>query len=215
MKTIDRSPLRDQVHRRLVEGILSGTHPPGTRMSDRSLAEALKVSRTPVREALLRLEHERLLDNDPYRGFFVRDLAVDEVKQIYPVIAVLEAGMVRNRGVTPRVIARLREVNGRLERSADDPAARVELDMRWHATLTRSAGNPYADDVLATAKTLVRRYEYAYMRESGHVPLSVQMHEDICRALEAGDAEQAARLLEDHWRFGMDAVKRWLGAAVA
>ena len=210
MNAIDRTPLRDQVYRALVGRILTGEHPPGSRMSDRGLAETLDVSRTPIREALMRMERERLLESDPHRGFFVRDLTVDEVEEIYPVIAILEGGLVRRSGATRRTIARLRELNGRLERSADDAFARVDLDMLWHETLTHAASNPYADDLLAATKILIRRYEYAYMREAGHVPLSVRMHEDICAALETGDADAAAGLLEDHWRFGMDAVRRWL-----
>jgi len=57
--TIDRSPLRDQVYAEVVERILAGEYPAGSRISDRAVAESLGVSRTPVREALMRLERER------------------------------------------------------------------------------------------------------------------------------------------------------------
>jgi DNA-binding GntR family transcriptional regulator len=207
---IDRSPLRDQVYREVVDRILAGAYPAGSRVSDRALADLLSVSRTPVREALMRLERERLLDSDPHRGFFVRALTVEEVHDVYPVIGMLEAGLVRRGATSDEVVDRLARLNERLERSEDDPLTRVELDMRWHQTVTRSAGNRYADDLLSAAKNLVRRYEYAYMRESGHVPLSVRMHEEIGSALASGDFERAARLLEDHWQFGMRAVERWL-----
>lgn len=210
--TIDRSPLRDQVYAELVERILAGEYPAGSRISDRAVAESLSVSRTPVREALMRLERERLLDSDPHRGFFVRALTIDEVHAVYPVIAILEAGLVRQSGPTPDIVDRLGELNQRLEHSRDSPLHRVELDMAWHEMLTRAAENRYAEDVLFTAKNLVRRYEYAYMREGGHVPLSVQMHEEIRLALSRADTELAAGLVEDHWRFGMRAVERWLEA---
>lgn len=207
---IERSPLRDQVYHEVVEGILTGAYPAGSRISDRALAESLEVSRTPIREALMRLERDRLLEADPHRGFFVRALTVEEIHDVYPVIGTLEAGLIGAEAASQQVVERLAELNERLERGGDDPLTLVELDLSWHETVTRAAGNAYADDLLSTAKNLVRRYEYAYMRESGHVPLSVQMHEEIRRALAREDTDEAARLIEDHWRFGMRAVERWL-----
>ena len=94
--------------------------------------------------------------------------------------------------------------------SVKDPVARVELDMSWHEALIGSAGNRYASTLLAGAKNLIRRYEYAYMREAGQVPISVGMHNEILAAAKAGDREHVVLLLEDHWRSGMRAVEDWL-----
>ncbi len=197
--------------RELVALILADHQSPGSRMSDRALADALDVSRTPVREALLRLEREEFLTSDPHRGFFVRELTVGEVRQVYPVIAALEIECLRTTdALLPETEQRLLDLNERLGGSVKDPVARVELDMSWHEALTGSAGNRYASTLLAGAKNLIRRYEYAYMREAGHVPLSIGMHNEILAAAKAGDREHVVLLLEDHWRSGMRAVEDWL-----
>lgn len=87
--------------------------------------------------------------------------------------------------------------------------------MRWHEILVRPAANRYACHLLSSAKNVVSRYEYAYMRDAECVPLSVCMHDDMCVALEGGKVEAAAGLVEDHWRFGMRAVENWLESASA
>ena len=84
--TITREPLREQVHRAIVGRILREDLAPGARISDSVLAQELGVSRTPVREALLRLEREGFLDVDVGRGFFVKPLSAGEVREVYPIL---------------------------------------------------------------------------------------------------------------------------------
>src|SRR6516164_2816173 len=87
---INKKPLREDVHALLRERIVSGGLMPGNRLQDVQLAAELGVSRTPVREALLRLEGEGLVESDPNRGFFVAPLSRKEVLEIYPIVWSLE-----------------------------------------------------------------------------------------------------------------------------
>src|SRR6516164_1747566 len=87
---ISKKPLRDDIHALLRERIVKGGVPPGNRLQDVQLASELGVSRTPVREALLRLEREGLVESDPNRGFFVAPLSRQEVLEIYPMVWALK-----------------------------------------------------------------------------------------------------------------------------
>lgn len=208
--TIPRAPLRDEVHRVLVERLLRHRYGARERLSDSVLAAELGVSRTPVREALLRLEREGWVEADLGRGFFVKPLSADEVREVYPVLWTLEALALR---LSPAADGeRLRELaalNAAFE-AETEPARRIDLDMRWHSALAGGCGNPALLGMIGGLKAVIRRYEHAYMGQAALVPVSARTHEEIAGALAAGDREGAVRLLEENWRFGMEALLRWL-----
>jgi DNA-binding GntR family transcriptional regulator len=202
--TITRVPLREQVHRAIVRRILHEELAPGGRISDSVLAQELGVSRTPVREALLRLETEGFLEVAPGRGFFVKPLSAGEVREVYPILWTLEVLALRSAGPpSPGMLARLDRINAQLARPGDDPERRIELDVAWHRTLLEECANQQLLGLIASLKAVIRRYEYAYMQNVGLVPVSTRAHDEIARAVERGDVDAAAPLLEEHWRFGL------------
>ncbi|MBW3570305.1 MAG: GntR family transcriptional regulator [Gemmatimonadetes bacterium] len=213
-RAITRVPLRDQVHHALVDRILRDELRPGTRISDTALARELGVSRTPIREALLRLEREGFLEVDLGRGFFVKPLRVREVREAYPVLWTLEVLALRGTGALPAERrAELDRINAALE-SEDDPERRIDLDEAWHRTLLEPCGNEYLLGLIATLKSVIRRYEYAYMQNAGYIPVSTRAHEEIAELAAAGDVEGAAPLLENNWRFTMQSLLAWLHEVV-
>ncbi|MEM6570130.1 MAG: GntR family transcriptional regulator, partial [Planctomycetota bacterium] len=92
---LTRTSLRQQAASELRSRLLRGDLAPGHRVNETAIAAELGVSQTPVREALLLLERERFLDSAPGRGFTVRPLDPDEVREIYPVLGNLEAFALR------------------------------------------------------------------------------------------------------------------------
>ncbi|HYJ80122.1 MAG TPA: GntR family transcriptional regulator [Longimicrobiaceae bacterium] len=211
MATITRVPLREQVHHAIVGRILREDLAPGSRLSDSVLAGQLGVSRTPVREALLRLEREGFLDVDIGRGFFVKPLLAAEVREVYPILWTLEVLALRTSPPLSRSrLAELTRVNAELAGAGDDPERRIDLDMQWHRTLLGDCGNQRLLEMIAGLKAVIRRYEYAYMQNAGHIPVSTAAHEKIARSVEADDVDTAVPLLEKNWRFGMEEVLQWL-----
>ena len=211
MSGISRAPLRDQVHRALVERILRDELKPGERLSDTVLAGELGVSRTPVREALVRLEREGFLDVDVGRGFFVKPLSPREVHEVYPILWTLEALAVRTcPGATPRLLAELARLNGELAGVDGDPDRRTELDGAWHRALVEPCGNELLLETIVSTRAMVRRYEFAYMQDSRVVPVSTGEHARIAEAVARGDRERAARLLQEHWKTAIDTLVPWL-----
>lgn len=208
--TIRRVPLRDQVYSEVAGRIFRNELTAGSRISDTVLAEELGVSRTPVREALLRMEREGYLEADLHRGFFVRAQTAQEVRDAYPVLWTLESLAVRGSGSAAReTLAELDRINRELVES-DDPEHRLELDTEWHRTLLAPCPNRLLLGMIDTLKAALRRYEHAYMQQAGLVPASHGAHGEIRDALAAGDRGRAAALLEEHWRFGMEALLGWL-----
>ena len=92
MEPIERTPMGAQAYERILQAILDGIHDPGRCLKDTELAEALGISRTPVREALLRLTQERLLENRPGRGFTVWLMDSRDATETYPILWTLEGG---------------------------------------------------------------------------------------------------------------------------
>lgn len=212
--TITRVPLREQVHRAIVGRILREELAPGARISDSALAQELGVSRTPVREALLRLEREGFLEVDVGRGFFVKALSPRELREVYPIVWTLELLALRTSPLPGRArVAELDRINGELATAGDDPERRTDLDVAWHRALLDGCGNQRLLEMIAAQKAVIRRYEYAYMQNAGLIPVSTRTHDDIARSLENGDVEGAAVLLEGNWKITLDELLPWLESA--
>ena len=209
-RAISRVPLRDQVHHAIIERILRDELKASARISDTALARELDVSRTPIREALLRLEREGFLMADVGRGFFVKPLSQREVREVYPVLWTLEVLALRTAAaLTDARRAALSDINAQLE-GEDDPERRIDLDARWHRTLLETCGNEYLLGTIDAMKRVIRRYEYAYMLNAGFIPVSTRTHEQIVAHVVAGEIDDAVPLLESNWRFSMESLLGWL-----
>jgi DNA-binding GntR family transcriptional regulator len=203
---ISKKPLREDVHALLRERIVKGNILPGNRLQDVQLAAELGVSRTPIREALLRLEGEGLVECDPNRGFFVAQLSRNEVLETYPMVWALECLALESaEPPTPPRIQALRQINAEMAATAL-PLHRQELDLRWHQTLLESCPNERLTDLLGALKQVVRRYECVYMRDPALVRRSVRDHAEILEAVVKKKPKLASRLLERNWRAGMESV---------
>jgi DNA-binding GntR family transcriptional regulator len=210
---ISKKPLREDVHALLRERIVKGDLRPGDRLQDLQIAAELGVSRTPVREALLRLERDGLAESDPNRGFFVAPLSPKEVAEIYPMVWALEClALDSSQPPTPPQIQAMREINAEMAAVTDDPLRRQELDLRWHQTLLESCANERLKELLAALKQIVRRYECVYMRDPALVRRSAHDHAEILEAIVKQKPKLASRLLERNWRAGMESVLMQLSA---
>lgn len=205
--TITRQPLRADVHQELLGLILQGDLAPGQRLRDTELAQRLGVSRTPVREALLRLEREGFISAQLHQGFSVKPLAEDEIRDLYPLVGLLEcSALAQVPAPGPDQVARLLDTGEALHRAGADPLNRIELDQAWHRTLLEACPNRHLLRILADLKRILFRYEYTFMQVSQWVEESTHEHEAIAQALGQGRRPEAARLLDRHWDRTMQAV---------
>jgi len=209
---IERRPLRDDVYRELCDRIVQGELIPGSRVRDAAMAELLGVSRTPVREAMLRLTHEGLLESDVGRGFTVRPLTPDEVHQATGIVAALECLALRETDVFPD--ARLRElddINARLI-DCNDPHRAVQIDHEWHDALVSGCGDHALRSIVDPMRESVRRYTVALLRDGGQRSFATDQHLIVTDALRNGDLPRAESILGAHWHDCRHELAQWLNS---
>jgi len=207
---IERPLVREQVYTRLRDWIVRGVLQPNEQMRDVDLARRLGVSRTPVREALRRLEDEGFVHTAVNRWTRVAPVNVGDARQWYPIIWALESLAVRIGGAelqTPD-LEEMRQANERL-RSALSEKNAVEAsaaDHDFHSVLVRRSENPELVNILQTVKVKLRRIEFAYFNGCIVAERSVAEHETILRALKRADIEAAARAVEANWRNSLERI---------
>lgn len=207
---ISRVPLRDEVYLRILAQIQLGDLPPGTRVRDATLASQLGVSRTPVREALLRLAREGALDTAQGRGFRVRPLDPAELREVGAILAVLESLALRlSPPPDEHRRERLLDLDRRLEQTRGDIPACLDLEDEWHRTLLENCPNRRLLDLIASLRQIPRRYLAAYMRAAGRLSLSTLPHSKILRALSDGGPDSGAAVFEQQWGKGLAELESW------
>jgi DNA-binding GntR family transcriptional regulator len=207
---ISRVPLRDAVYQRILAQIQHGDLPAGSRVRDIALAGELGVSRTPVREALLRLVREGILDTTPGRGFRVRPLEPGELRDVGEILGVLEALALRLSpapGESRR--GRLLELDRRLEGTRGDISGCLDLEDDWHRALLEQCPNHRLLELISSLRQIPRRYLAAYMREAGRLSLSTLPHTKILAALKDGGPDSGASVFEQQWKKGVAELVTW------
>jgi DNA-binding GntR family transcriptional regulator len=199
---IARVSLRDHVYTRLQRAIVSGELAPGLRLRDQDLATQLGVSRTPVREALQRLEDEGLVETHPGALTRVVPLESEGARDAFPVVATLHALATRLAvaRLAPADLAALRTANAALAAAltAADVASAIAADDQFHGVFVRVAGNRAIAPALDRLMPCVRRLEYAQFGSlAGR--RSVEQHAAIIAASARGAVVRAAALVEENW----------------
>jgi DNA-binding GntR family transcriptional regulator len=197
-----RTLLRDQAYVRLRDAILEGTLEPGEQLKDAEIAEWLGLSRTPIREALARLEEYGLVETAPNRYTRVTPLSAGDARDAFAVVAALHS-LAASLGV-PRLpaeeLAEMREANEDFAAalSAADVDAAVAADDRFHGVLVQAAANGEIARSLERLMPKIRRLERARFGSlAGR--RSVEQHERILALCAAGEAERAAEAVRENW----------------
>ncbi len=198
----ERSLLRDDVFTRLRDAIVDGTFAPGEQLRDQELAGWLGVSRTPVREALLRIGETGLVVARPGRSTVVSDVDVDKVRDARDVVASLHALAVREAvaRLGKSDLKRMREANRRFRsalRTGDVDAA-IAADDDLHAVPVDVSGNRALRAVLEQYTPVLRRAErLRFSRPPGRD--SATRHDSLIALCAEGDAAAAAEVAFDTW----------------
>lgn len=201
---IERTPLRDQIYHHIREKIISGSLPPGEKIKDTDFVEDLGISRTPMREVLLRLVSEGFLINHIGRGFEVAFLDKREIEETYPIIGTLESLALRSSyPAKKKQLEDLEKVLLKMEEKNLSPLDYLAMDEQWHDLLLRGCNNHKLLKILKQLKNTMKRYEFAYTRSSENIEESVESHRLILQILKTGDQHQAADALIQHWNLSI------------
>jgi len=186
---------------RLREGILDGTFPPRTQLSEVALSQQLSVSRGPIREAMQRLLQEGLLRGERNRGVFVVELGASDARDIYLARSAVErtaAAIVTSDG-TDEDFARLQVAVDNLAGAVDSNWVDLtNLDLQFHLGLVAAAASPRLDRMF---RTLVAETQLCIARLEPFYPGReevVREHQEILDAIRARDADEVDRLVAAH-----------------
>jgi DNA-binding GntR family transcriptional regulator len=207
---ISRVPLRDEVYHSILSQVVRGDLPAGGRVKDVVLAGQLGVSRTPIREALLRLVREGVLDTTQGRGFRVRALDPVELRDVGEILGVLASLALRSSPVPDAVRRRrLLELHRQLEQTRGDLSRCLDLEDEWHRTLLEACPNRRLLDLISSLRQIPRRYLAAYMRDAGRLSLSTVPHTKILAALADAGPDSGASVFEQQWKKGVAELVTW------
>lgn len=209
IQRIDRSHSRlaAEVYDRLVEALVQGTVSPGDRLIQDRLAEELDVSRTPVRDALLRLKEEGVVEPSGRRGYVVRSLSESDLRDLYGARDAVEghaAAIVAELGedALAQVRAALARATARKLRSSRES---FEANRSFHRSIVETTGNAYLlnffDAIWGRAISALAYHDF-YVH-SPHDEF-VAEHETLIEEIAAGDPARARRVMTEHIAWGLE-----------
>lgn len=200
------SNLTTLAYNSIKEYILDGRLNEDSRLTEEFLSSQLGISKSPIREALNRLESEGLVRIEPRKGAYLRRPSSQEVTELYDLREALETHVVRTAKLTPAMLGELQQSLKR-QRSflkANDRKYYIEEDVHFHAQLAQATGNSHLCSVLENIQNQIwLSHRNSYDLSSAKAP---GFHESIVEALATNDKERAEREMRDHIRM----VKRCL-----
>lgn len=199
MRTI---PASTRIHADLREQIISMKLLPGSPVSEKELSEAYGVSRTPVREAILRVADERLIDIWPHYGTFVSRINPGDLRDAMVIREALERVAARE-AARKRTQQHLDEIGRQIEmqrlaHKLDDPLAFYTADEAFHAVLAEAAGHPNLWRVVRQEKAQVDRCRFLTLPSTDRRTGVIAEHGLIVAAIKAGDPEAADKAMAKH-----------------
>lgn len=201
--SVDRTLLRDDVYLRLRDAIVDGTFKPGEQLRDSDLAAWIGVSRTPVREALLKLTDSGLVVTQPGRSTTVSTIDTQALSDARDVVAAMHELAVREAigKFTDQHIERMCAANERFKDAleAGDAVTALTADDELHAVPVRVSGNRALQTVLEQFGPVVRRAELLRF-QSADGPASLIKHDKLIDLCATGAVEEAMRMTFDMWK---------------
>ncbi len=195
-------PLRDVVFQTLRQAILKGELQPGERLMEIKLAESLGVSRTPIREAIRKLELEGLVVMIPRKGAAVANITEKDTKDVLEVRRTLEmfAVEVACERITPEQLVQLKEAAKAFEASKGsmDLIRIAETDMNFHEIIYEATQNERLVQMLNNLRENMYRYRIEYLKDPNYYDSLVKEHQQILDAIEKKDKSQAGICMRDH-----------------
>lgn len=194
--------LREQVTRALEAAVVAGELEPGVIYSAPTLAERFDVSATPVREAMLDLVGEGMMETVRNRGFRVVEVSESDLDQISQIRLLIEVPIMAQvaKLLTPEKIAALNEAGQAIEAAAErgDLIDYLDCDRLFHAQLTSTVGNPRLTDLVDRLRRQARLFGLQQLSDNGQLLASAREHRVMLKALQSGDVAGAESLMTAH-----------------
>jgi DNA-binding GntR family transcriptional regulator len=212
----DQLSLQERTYQSLRTALLDGKYLPGERMYEGAIAEALGVSRNPVREAVRRLQQDGLVDVRPHYGIYVARIPSDEIEDIYRIRGALEAtaAALAAERMTDTEIDDLRDILAEQRAAVEhatalprEPVSVVQAD-RFHHAIHVGARSPRLLTLLEQMYAQVTHFRNLTLRVPGRGAISVAGHAATFEAIQARDVDEADRLMRAHIADAREALAR-------
>lgn len=212
VKPFNRSFMREEVYNTLLGWIMEGELRPGEKLLDKELAESMGVSRTPVREALRRLEDKGLVESAANRWTRVSEVSIDEPVKIYPIIWNLEELAVSQAidVMTGEDFTIMEQANEKLRKALaeENPVEASLADIQFHKVFIKRSGNYHLVSILHDLKISYRRVEVTYFEKDASGKYSLDEHYRILEALHLGDLQQAQTMIRLNWQNSLQRLQQ-------
>lgn len=211
---MDTKSTGETVYDRLLDSIRRGDFRPGDRIREEDVGERLSISRTPVREALRRLEADGIIEHRPRLGAVVRQLSHNEVVELYEMRVVLErtaAEMAAKHG-TEAEFDTLDDLNARIAQEKANPAVAAAINQDFHRGLYLACRNRFLLEAARALNNSLLLLGPTTFTDEARVDVVVQQHQSIVDALRNGDVETAGAAAEAHLNVSLRQRLRALGS---
>jgi len=195
-------PLRELVFEGLRESILDGRLEPGQRLMEIQLAEQMGVSRTPVREAIRKLELEGLVVMIPRKGAYVADMSMKDISEVFEIRSALEglAAELAAERISENELERLErylyEIAEAIENNDLDRC--IEVDTGFHEELFSASHNAKLEQMISNLREQIQRFRIQSLARPGRMETALQEHRALVEAIGQRDSELARQLAQEH-----------------
>lgn len=191
-----------KVYETIRDAIISGKFSPGTKLTVDDLSKELNVSRTPVKEALVKLEREGLVENIPRRGMYVAKISIEDALEIYELREVLEGFAVRkaSENIDKESLKLLKEILNKGENYIRDGNLKdySNIDEQFHKILWNLSGNKRLFKILENIRSIIRLLMTSSVNIPGRASASLLEHRKILSAIEKNNPELAESYMKEH-----------------
>ncbi|MHB8172417.1 MAG: GntR family transcriptional regulator [Thermincolia bacterium] len=202
VKLDNYKPLREIVFESLREAIINGNLKPGERMMEIQLAEEMGVSRTPVREAIRKLELEGFVVMVPRKGAYVASISIKDIADVFEIRAALEslaAGLAAERITEDELESMERSLVRVAEATeANDLESLINMDTDFHEILYKASRNERLVQIISNLREQIQRFRTTSLAHPGRMKVALEEHKQIVEAISQRDVEAARNLAREH-----------------
>lgn len=195
-------PLRELVFESLREAIISGVLPPSERLMEIQLAEEMGVSRTPVREAIRKLELEGLVVMIPRKGAYVAGMSIKDIVDVFEIRGALEglAAELASERVTDEELESMERYLVKIseEIESGDLSKVVETDTDFHTLIYKASRNARLSQIISNLREQIQRFRTTSLSFPGRMKIALEEHRKIVEAISSRDGELARKLAQEH-----------------
>lgn len=195
-------PIRERVYQYLKNEILKGEFKTGERLVERELAEKLQISRTPIREALLRLESQGFVTTVPRKGVIVSQISYEQVLEVFSILSALEVLAVQlaaerlDQETVRELDSMIMEIDRLLEKAGDEDISQFHI--RINDFLYKASKSPRLYDMLIDLVDYIRAFANVGYEVPGRMKEALKEHRDILIAVREGNVAEAMKLTREH-----------------